>query len=529
MRRFKALTLVILILIVSAVIVTPVKSSSEFTLVKVYWGADQPIEVSPGDVATLTIVVRYEQSWSFSNLKAVLSLPNGFEAVGGDGVATIYYTRPISIGSIIELRFPLFITSNVDKGTYKASLDLEYYISQYVIPEENLEITFKVAGKPKIEASFVTDSLDEGRQQAYVYLINKGDGSAQNLKVNRIYMSGASIEVGSVSLLGVLNSGDKVIVPLTIYVPIGMEGRTLPLTVETECLGPTNVPYFFSDTLQIPVKPSSPAFLLSIDLKPREIVGGKSNEVYIDLVNTGNYTLSDIELTLTPDVSLKIFGSTTLYVETLNSKERKRFETEIYVPSATTVTTATLTATSKYVDSNLLITRSRSQQLSVLLRGLIEVSLTDLAVIPSAPVPGSPFSITMTVTNVGTTAAYAASAIPVSEGLPLRTFGPRSVFIGNIEANLPTTFTLNMRLGNTTAKEITLPVVLIYMDNLRSLHNVTFSVPIEIGVPTGSLPRPGQSGFEILGIPLSIFVIVIAVVAVTAVAVIMLRRRGKTE
>jgi len=316
---------------------------------------------------------------------------------------------------------------------------------------------------------------------------------------------------------------------LTIYVPIGMEGRILPLIVETECLGPTNVPYFFSGTLQIPVKPSSPAFLLSIDLKPREIVVGKSSKVYIDLVNTGNYTLSDIELTLTPDISLKVFGSTTLYVETLNPKENKRFETEIYVPSATTVTAATLTATSKYVDSNLLITRSRSQQLSVLLRGLIEVSLTDLAVIPSAPVPGSPFSITLTVTNVGTTAAYAASAIPVSEGLPLRTFGPKSVYIGNIEANLPTTFTLNMRLENTTAKEITLPVVLSYMDNLRSLHNVTFSVPIEIGVPTGSLPRPGQSGFEILGIPLSTFVIVIAIVAVTAVAVKVLRRRGKKE
>jgi len=119
--------------------------------------------------------------------------------------------------------------------------------------------------------------------------------------------------------------------------------------------------------------------------------------------------------------------------------------------------------------------------------------------------------------------------MPVLEGLPLKTFGPKSVYIGNIEANLLTTFTLNMRLENTTAKEITLPVVLSYMDNLRSLHNVTFSVPIEIGVPTGSLPRPGQGGFEILGIPLSTFVIVIAVVAVTAVAVIGLRRRGKTE
>jgi len=528
MRRIEALTLVILILIVSAVVVTPVKSSSEFTLVKVYWGADQPIEVSPGDVATLTIVVRYEQSWSFSNLKAVLSLPKGFEAIGGDSVATIYYTRPISIGSIIELQFPLFITSNVDKGAYKASLDLEYYISMYVVPKEKLEITFEVTGKPEIEASFVSDSLNEGRQQAYIYLTNKGDGSAQNLKVNRIYTSSASVEIGSVSLPSVLNPGDKAIVPLTIYIPIGIEGRTLLLTVETECLGPTNVPYFFSDTLQIPVKPSSPAFLLSIDLKPREIVVGKSSKIYIDLVNAGNYTLSDIELTLTPDISLKIFGSTTLYVETLSPKESKRFETEIYVPPATTLTSAALTATYMYVDSNLLITQSRSQQLSVLLRGLIEVSLTDLAVIPSAPVPGSPFSITMTVTNVGTTAAYAASGMPVLEGLPLKTFGPKSVYIGNIEANLLTTFTLNMRLENTTAKEITLPVVLSYMDNLRSLHNVTFSVPIEIGVPKGSSPGPGQWGFEILGIPLNSFVVVIAVVAVTAVAVIVLRRRGKT-
>ena len=154
-------------------------------------------------------------------------------------------------------------------------------------------------------------------------------------------------------------------------------------------------------------------------------------------------------MSLSPEGALEIFGPANFYIDRLPPGEARLIETEVYVPSVTSQT-ASLKVAVTYLDDDLWVSRSETHHLSVLLRGFIDISLTDTAVIPSAPTLGSPFSITITITNVGTSAAYAAYAIPDLKGLPLRSFSPRSVYVGNIETNLPTTITINLQLENTT-------------------------------------------------------------------------------
>jgi len=317
-------------------------------------------------------------------------------------------------------------------------------------------------------------------------------------------------------------------VSLSLFIPTGLSGKIVSLTVEGSYLGPTNVAYLFSETLKLPVKPSSLRLPLRLTLDPRELTIGKNSKVYIDLMNAGSHNLSDIRLTLTPDNILKIFGPTILYIDRLASEENVRVETEVYVPATTAAPTASLTLTVTYFDEDLWTSRSETYRLSILLRGFIVLSLTDVAVIPSTPSPGGPFSITITVTNIGTSTAYATYAMPVIEGLPLSTFGPKSVYIGNIEVNLPTTFTINLQLGNTTEKNITLPITLSYMDNLRTAHNVTFNIPIEIAPRTGiQQPVGPQRRVEILGLPIVriVFISVLIIIAAVALFIIVMRRR----
>jgi len=520
--------LVILILAVSVSLVAPASSGSpdDFRLIEAYWGTDQPIEVSPGDVATLTVVLRYESSWSFSNLKADLSLPEGLEAVGD---TTVHYAGPISIGSLIELRFPVFITEDVEKGKYKAVLTVEYYISRYVIPKEELEIRFEVTGKPSIDIRALNDTVYEGKQELLVEVSNEGDAALHNLEITGVYSSGVSLELVGDEFLGSLDTGDNITVSMLINVPAGMKGMNLPLTVEFRYLGPKNTLYMFSETLLVPVKPSSPISALTLDLDTRELSIGKSSKVYIELMNVGDDDLSEISLTLSPDNILKVFGPMILHIDRLKPGEEMKIETEVYIPSTTIAPTGSITIMTTYFDEDAWLSQSETHQLTVLLRGLIEISLTDFAVIPSTPRSGSPFSITVTITNIGTSTAYAAYAASDLEGLPLSTFGPKSTYIGNIETNLPTTFTVNLQVGNTTNTSITLPVTLRYMDNLRSLHNITFQIPIDVLGPStsgsSSQERPGIGTF--LGVPgLGIF-IVVAIVAV-AVAIIW-RWRKKRE
>lgn len=634
---------VLIMMTLSAMFITPAKPdvTNYFTVIRSYWGVDQPIEVSPSDVATLSVIVRYEFGYSGKSIKADLHLPEGFRAVGGSNQAETYFTGAVSYGSIITLQFPIFITQAAGKGGFTTYLELNYYqpdLSRW--RNEILDVYFEVTGKPIIDAVALNTTVVTGNQMILIALSNKGDGIADNLKLAKVSSSTASAELPERTAFGMLQPGQNVTVPVHLYIPINLSSYQT-LTLQTSCVGPSNVFYSFSETLVLtlaPTTPVSPIFLsfkptelvigqnsrvtiglknigdynvsrlrlsltpdsvlkiygasefyidslrskestqvdvdlyvpstttvststltmtivyfddslgvfqsdeqrlnmllrvnpstlispLTLSLETRELLVGKSSKVYIEAANNGSSKLSGIKLSLSSDAGMRIFGNTTLYFDSLIPGETKHVNTEIYVPSTTTATTAVMSVAMTYLDEKLGIVRTDSQQLSMLLRGLIDLSLTDVAVIPSPATSGRPFSVTLTVTNVGTTGAAAAYAIPVMEGLPVRPLGPRSVYIGSIDLNLPTAFTLNLQLDNTTQRAITLPVVLNYMDNLRTLYNVTLSVPISI-VQQSTSPQPvTQPGLTLLS-P----IVLLAIAAVIVIVIVLvLRRRRKQE
>lgn len=222
--------LVLLILVASTLSVAPDRSGDAgyFAFEKAYWGTNQPIEVSPGDVATLTVVVRYDVTVSFRNLEANLSLPAGFESVG-EPDANTSHASTVASGVLVKLEFPIFITLDVEAGDYTADLDLEYYISsrpnEIIRYEDELEIPFEVTGRPLIGATVSNDTLIEGEQQVSIELSNDGDATAKNLKILKVSSSSASVELDSNEFLGNLDPGDQVTVPLSLYVPEGMNGK----------------------------------------------------------------------------------------------------------------------------------------------------------------------------------------------------------------------------------------------------------------------------------------------------------------
>jgi len=249
------LSLLVLILTASMLSIIPVESYDFdfFTLIKAYWGTNQEIQVSPGDVATLTVILRYETRGSFQNLAAYLFLPAGFEPVGGGDNVTAYYTGTVSQGSLVNLQFPIFIAPDVEKGSYTANLHL-YYSPYFDQPEDELQIPFEVTGKPIIDAKVLNDSLVEGEQRVLLELSNDGDAIAKNLKIVEITSSSVLAELDVAESLGSLEPGDYATVPLRLFVPSGMKGKILSLAVEVSLLGPRNIVYQVSKTLQMRVE-----------------------------------------------------------------------------------------------------------------------------------------------------------------------------------------------------------------------------------------------------------------------------------
>lgn len=143
---------------------------------------------------------------------------------------------------------------------------------------------------------------------------------------------------------------------------------------------------------------------------------------------------------------------------------------------------------------------------------------------------GRPGSVTITLVNVGTTTATATYIIPVETEYvrPLT----RSTFIGNVQVNTPTTFTISFMVEKKPRGEVvTLPLVVTYMDNLRMEHNTTITIPVKVstapqhtqhsvGKGTRSSPTPQT--------PLMVGVsIVVAVVLLALLYLLLLRRRRK--
>ena len=275
------------------------QTTNYFSVIKVYWGTEEPIEVSPGDTATLSVVLRYEYQYSARSLKAELSLPEGFKAVGGEQRALAYYASTISIGSIITLDFSIFI-KGASKGSYLTHLQLNYYIadrSQWF--NELLDVSFEVTGKPSLNVTSLNDSLNEGNQQVRILIQNEGDAVAESLKIVRVYSSSAPTEIKGGTVLGRLEPGSQVTVPVYVYVSSSLKGGLLTLTVETTCKGPNGVVYSFSKNLLIPVGVGKSVVLGRVIGEEREGISNVEIEVYssdgayVGNINNIGYITSD--------------------------------------------------------------------------------------------------------------------------------------------------------------------------------------------------------------------------------------------
>ena len=524
----KASLLAALLVVLSGFLITSAAgASARFSVVRVYWGTDRPLEVSPGEAANLSVLLRWESAISVKSLKAELLLPDGIRAQGGGVSAIAFYTSSVSLSSIIQLGFQLFIEPELDLGNYTSSLVLGYHLNEWNYIEDTVPVYIDISGKPSLDVLSGNQSVTSGVQTYLLTLVNEGDGVAENVGLVKASLQSGVAQIPSSAGPYTIGPGENVTIPLSLLVPSESKTSLLPLTIDLAYIGPRTVPYTVSRTVQLKWVAVYGSLPLQVSVTPQELAIGKINKLLLEVRNTGVAKVSDVKITLSTDAVSKVFGRNTLYVKEVASGSTEQVSTDIYVPATANVPTSTLSLTVNYFDDSSGIVQTEQVVSSLLLRGLIEISLTDTATIPSTPSPGKPFSVTMTVTNIGTSAAYACYAIPVLERLPVKPLGPRSVYIGNIEINLPTAFTLNLQMDNTTEKLVTLPITLSYMDNLRTLRTVNFTVPITVGSQTSSTDGGDTTG-ERVGLLLFLRpVVLLPVAAVVVVAILLLYRRKR--
>ena len=483
--------------------------------------------VAPGDTVKFQVILKNPLRDEAEFKVSAERRPSGWDVkVRNSGGEIVNYVK-LGVGEftnlIVEVRVP------PDEGYGKREIT---FTASSPAKTEELVLSVMVArsvGEPKIDVSVEPKILQAGAESTLnIKINNTGRQDLHEVRIKLDTMQQLVLLSPSEELyIKELPEGGSTIfyVPIKVlYTPTIVPSKvTLQITYQDM----SGKSYVETKALSLAVVPKTVESKLLVELSPEELQTGRENEATLKITNISAHPIEGIEVVIESSPPTKVFGSTRKYINRLDPGKEVEYSVRIYVPATLTAATTTLNAVLSYLDPELDSVKTDSFSLSVLLRGFIDLKMVDYAVVPKKPSPGQPFSVTVTLTNTGTSTAYAAYAFPITKKLPIDTFGPKSVYIGNIEVNIPTTFTLNLMLHNTTAASMEIPVMITYMDNLRSLHNVTYNLHVEISHSSAPKEKVEEGrSFIGLGEALLILIPVAAIIVGAFLLVRRFRRRG---
>ncbi|MCX8188747.1 MAG: hypothetical protein N3F64_03480 [Nitrososphaeria archaeon] len=384
--------------------------------------------------------------------------------------------------SEISFRIKVFVAANLANQPISLALT-----GNYKDPYSNLKSFTQNIGfivKPIKAAEFRIATKETYLKVGEVNTVrisveNFGDTTLNNITIGITSSPPLNlIESDGKIFLGTLKVNERLDTSLKLYVtPTSQTTSTLTLTITYyDTAGNLKSENRYVTFLLNATTKVSP---ISIKVNPTTLIAGKINSIEITLTNERTTIVKDVSVTfsfttsqitwLTPDI---------FQTEKILPGESIVIKAKAYNPP-TSITSTILQAIVKYYDESGTFYQE-SRNIGMLSQGIIELKTVDIATLPEQPAPGQIFSATITITNVGTIAASSVTAVPqLPEGF--RMFGSKSVFIGDVQVNTPTTFTLSIQaLNRTKPQTYQIPIIITYYDNLRNQHNMTLNLTINI-------------------------------------------------
>jgi hypothetical protein len=262
---------------------------------------------------------------------------------------------------------------------------------------------------------------------------------------------------------------------------------------------------------------SCPSQLL-VKIPSTELISGVIQNTSIDLFNNGITTLRNISVYVSiPQTDGAVLTMQPTQINEIPAKG------SVYVKESTYILrnasqTFPVNITVNYYNNSVLGQVSNQQMF--LSSGIIDISPSSITVSPETPSPGSIFSASFVLTDVGTASASAvsATALPKSGISP---FGSNTTFIGDMAIDSQTPVTLTLQASKTLAYgNYTIPVMITYLNALRQNMSTMIYIPIKIASNTsvsigaayaGKGTPTGRHGGGIFVLLLIILVIVLAV------------------
>ncbi len=395
--------------------------------------------------------------------------------------------------------------------------------------------TVSAAQPPTLSVTVSTQTLLAGEEN----IVNVTITNTGGYKAFSVFMSvGLPSAGGGMMLngsdgryyLGDIDIGENVTVALRVIVGEGVSGGIyqISFTFTYQYVGTvtdTRTIGFMVPTAEVRMAK------IALSLTPQSLVAGENNTMTLTVRNIGNATADSLRVSLTLPGSqgttsqfILLGSSGTWFINELDAGNESTIPLQVYILPSAANTGATFTVTANYADPQ---SRSNTQtgSFGVLTTGSVDIVILRVSTSPSAVSPGSPFSLTVTLLNIGSTTAQSVIFTPngTDQITPL---SPAKIFLGDLGTNTPSSLTLPFTAGNITAGNYTLSIAYGYRNSLGMNMQKTLIVPFELALASTS---SNSTSTEPRSFAFGLLYLIPIVAAVAVIAYILYRRRSGSE
>lgn len=573
-RRAGAVALLLLISIIPLVSVPSAECAVNFSLLSdrqiLVAGAENTIRFTLSNLGSTTA----SEVIASASIGTSLTGGNLMMIVGGDGRFDLSSIGP---GEAKSFNMTVYVSPSAAGQIVQISFSISYR-GDSVTTTATRSVGFSVANKDLASAVLVPRlSPNEFRpgqnNTAQLVIENTGMREARNVTVVLGHPGGAGTSqlTGGSSLLtaltpttttlqgssqfiiydsagqwvvGSIGANGTVTIPVTIY--------ALASTAGSVFLFPVQLSYsdgftFVQETRYagIRVLPApSETTSFSISLSAQEVIAGRTNQLELTLKNIGSGPVSGAVLgigfsgsqlpsiggtgsvSIPQSSSLVLVGSDGTWVlGDLKPGEEARVSVSVYVPPSSAGSVATLSTSLFYTDS-LQRSKQETKQAGILVKGQVDLIVLETSTFPQNVSSGKPFSVSVTIINLGTSPAKSAILTPSGSG-ELRPVTSDRIFIGDIAVDVPSSFTLSLVGENLTSGTYSLNLTYTYKDSLSQIQQGYLVVPVNLKVASNSngQTQPSQPEYQVF--LNSYWPYILALAAALVLIALLLRRRKR--
>jgi len=235
------------------------------------------------------------------------------------------------------------------------------------------------------------------------------------------------------------------------------------------------------------------------------VTSGRIGNLTINLTNVGSTTLKAVSLQISlPSQVAAILSSQPIQIGTMEPGAKTQVNERVFIfrnasqsfPLNVSVYMYNGTSPVQLLDT-----------IPLLSTGIINITSSSTTISPASPTAGSIFSMSLILTDIGTTGVSAVTATPLPP-IGIAPYGSNSVFVGDMSVDTQVPVTMTLR-SNSSLKggSYAIPVRINYLNNFRENLNTTIMVPVTIvasiasnSTRLGTYPgrSAGAGGFPVL-------------------------------